>query len=656
MSITDVKRLSIPRVVIAGTQSGVGKTTIVAGLLSAYRAKGYAVQAYKVGPDYIDPGFHKMASGRDCYNLDSWLMPNAHLRTFFTTSAQHSDIAIIEGVMGLYDGGKEGVSSTAEIAKMLKAPVVLVVDVKAMGESAVAIAKGFMEYDKEVDFKGVIINRVGSTNHENMIVHALQEAHIPVVGVVHRHETMATPERHLGLTPVTEINAEKIIASVQSVMETSIDLELLRQIAYDAPPLPMETLKLPSKERSIRIGVAYDEAFSFYYPSSLDVLTEKGAELVYFSPLYDQEIPPVHGLIFGGGFPEMFLQELSANEAMKKSIKHGARSGMPIYAECGGFMYLCEEIIDFSGKSYKTCGLIPAKTMMEKKLQKVGYVTAEALTDSVLASKGDTIKGHEFHFSTMEPLGDDRGKGHPFSWAFTLEGGRTKTTYKGGYSSADGNVVASYLHMHFAGNEKAAERFIASCEKYSHGQANTKQEEIYSSQGLIVVNTGDGKGKTTAALGMAIRAAGNGLKVLVLQFIKSGKGYGELRALNQIDNITVRSMGKGFIYHNKNSDAAELNAHKEAAQKAWQMVKEEIASGHWDMIILDEINYAMTYGLINVEEVLSLLDHKPSGLHMVLTGRNAPQALIDRAQTVTEMNVVKHAYKHGIKAAKGIEY
>lgn len=457
-----MKTVHRPRIVIAGTNSGVGKTTIVAGLLAALTETGRAVQAFKVGPDYIDPGFHKMASGRDCYNLDTWLVPREKLSPFFVDMAETADLSIIEGVMGLYDGGREGVSSTAQIAKDLKAPVVLVIDCKAMGESAAAIAKGFCDYDREVPFAGVILNRLGSDNHEHMIRVALDKLGIPVIGAIRRNDKMHSPERHLGLTPVTEIDPTEAIQTIKEAVQVMVDLDAFVKIAEGAPDVAVAEQAKARATKKARIGIAMDEAFSFYYPASLKALEEAGAELVYFSPLKDASVPDVDGIMLGGGFPEMFLEELQNNASMKASFREVAAKGMPIYAECGGLMYVTEQVSDFEGNTYDMVGLVPATCHMQEKLQRVGYVAATAKSNTILLSGGETLRGHEFHFSTMEPTVED------FPWAFDLVGGRKNDHYIGGY--AKDNVLASYLHINFAGSHKAAEHFVAACAAYKHNQ------------------------------------------------------------------------------------------------------------------------------------------------------------------------------------------
>ena len=454
---------NIPRIVIAGTHSGVGKTTIVTGLLAALKQQGLTVQSYKVGPDYIDPGYHQLASGKLAHNLDTWLVPTDKVVPIFAKTAAGNDMVIVEGVMGLYDGGRQGVSSTAAIAKLLKAPVILVIDAKSMGESAAAIALGYKMYDQDVNLVGVIINRLGSSTHQQMVTEALERIDIPVLGCIYRNEAISMPERHLGLTPVTEHNAHDRIADLCAQISKQVDLDKIISIGRNAPELCISTessnAALPP-EPIVRIGVAQDEAFSFYYPESLDVLVRMGAEIVPFSPINDKELPVVDGLVFGGGFPEMFVDKLADNISMRQSIADVCKAGMPIYAECGGFMYLTQKIIDFNSKEYEMVGAIPASCSMQSKLQTVGYVEATALTDNVLCLAGDRIRGHEFHFSLM----NNEESTEPFPWAFEFKKVRTGAVYPGGY--ARGNLLASYLHMHFAGHEKGAGNFIEKCRKF----------------------------------------------------------------------------------------------------------------------------------------------------------------------------------------------
>ena len=447
-----------PRIVLAGVSSGVGKTTVVTGLLRVLRDQGLAVQPFKVGPDYIDPGFHEKAAGCDSYNLDTWLVPEARLVSTFCTLAAGADLSVIEGVMGLFDGGAAGVSSTAHIARLLQAPVVLVMNCRSMGQSAAAVALGYREYAPDVEIAGVILNQLGSDNHEQIIREAMAGIGMPVLGALHRTDALQTPERHLGLTPVTETETDALIAHMAETVGAGLDLPAIRSVAESAPPLFPETEETACEKAPVRIGVAKDEAFTFYYPTSLSALAEKGAVLIPFSPLADETIPDVDGLLFGGGFPEMFLEKLAANVSLKTSIKNARDAGMPIFAECGGLMYLCREIFDFEEKEYEMVGLVPAVCRMQKKLQRVGYVTAKALRESILAQAGETLRGHEFHFSTMEPDASD------FPWAYELTGSRQKEAHREGYAA--GAVLASYLHINFDGSPAAADRFLSACRAY----------------------------------------------------------------------------------------------------------------------------------------------------------------------------------------------
>ena len=459
---------NIPRIVVAATQSGAGKTTIVTGLLAALRQQGLQVQSFKAGPDYIDPGYHALASGRPAHNLDSWLTAPEILPEILATEAAGADIAIIEGVMGLYDGGRQGISSTAEIAKILKAPVLLVIDAKSMGASAAAIALGFREYDKDVNLAGVIINRLGSDTHEAMVREAMAKINMPVYGAWRRDDGLSMPERHLGLVPVEENQERAVVAHMGEVVAKSADLDKIIALARSAAPLPhADTLPLTAGQYNCRIGVAKDEAFSFYYPASLKVLERLGAEIVTFSPLHDHEVPPVDGLLIGGGFPEMFAAQLAANTAMRQALYGLAQKGMPILAECGGYMYMKESLQDFAGNSHAMVGALPGRTEMTAKLQMVGYVEAELTADSVLGSKGEKIRGHEFHFSQEQAPAEETA-------AFIFRKLRNNTKYPAGRRFK--NVLGSYLHLHFAGCPQAAVNFVSQCAVYrqKRGQDNGK--------------------------------------------------------------------------------------------------------------------------------------------------------------------------------------
>lgn len=449
---------TIPRLVVAATQSGAGKTTIVTGLLAALRQKGLKVQSFKAGPDYIDPGYHALASGQPAHNLDSWLVPKEILPEILAAEAGDADIAIVEGVMGLYDGGRQGISSTAEIAKIIKAPVLLVIDAKSMGASAAAIAKGFREYDHSVQLAGVILNRLGSDTHEAMIREAMAGIDMPVYGALRRNDDLKMPERHLGLVPVEENKERELIDRMGKAAAAQLDLDKMLALARSADSLELKARAVTGKQYDCRIGVAKDEAFSFYYPASLKVLAQLGAEIVPFSPLHDNELPEVDGIFIGGGFPEMFAGQLAGNLAMREAIRQAAADGMPILAECGGYMYLMDSLQDFAGKVHKMAGVFPGQAVMTEKLQMVGYVEAELQQDCLLGNAGTKLKGHEFHFSKeSEPVRDD-------SAPLVFRKLRNNSEYAAGQQTR--NVLGSYLHLHFAGCPEAAESFVRQCAAY----------------------------------------------------------------------------------------------------------------------------------------------------------------------------------------------
>ena len=446
----------IPRLVIAAPKSGSGKTTVTVGLLANFCDIGLKVQSFKVGPDYIDPGYHKAATGRAAHNLDSYLMPDETMEALFMRQSRDMDLAVVEGVMGLYDGGAAGVSSTAQIAKLLGAPVVAVIDAKAMGATAAAVALGLKDFDRDLRFAGVILNRLASDNHEKLIREAFDKLAIPVFGAIRRDEELKLSERHLGLVPTAEKDFAEL-AKIKKVVGQGVNLDMLLSVAKSAEPLRRKLPTLPDNPTRVQIAVARDAAFNFYYPESLEVLKSCGAKLIFFSPLEDSELPPADGLILGGGFPEMFAEKLSANESMRRSIQRAVKDDMPVYAECGGYMYLSESLTDFAGRLFPMAGAIPGHALMKDKLKAVGYVAAQTLTDTILAPKGAVFKGHEFHFSDMEDMAEERA-------AFRMTKTRNNAEKIAGY--ACGNVLASYLHLHFAGCPAAAAYFVERCINY----------------------------------------------------------------------------------------------------------------------------------------------------------------------------------------------
>lgn len=455
--------MKIPRIVLAGTHSGAGKTTLTLGLLMALRRRGLRVQPFKVGPDYIDPGLHQVAAGRVSHNLDSWMGCAEAVRKLFIERARDSDIAIVEGVMGLYDGarGQGEMGSTAQVAKIIQAPVVLVFLAKGLARSAAALLKGYCTFDPAVNISGVIANGVGSERHRAFLEETLaEEVKLPLLGTMRQQKEIVMPERQLGLLPAAEnSDLAKLLQQLGALIEEQVDIDKVLQLAQQAPALEAkELVQVQRFKRQVRLAVARDEAFHFYYEDSLDYLREQGAELLFFSPLRDRALPPdIAGIYIGGGFPEEFLPTLSANQVMKQQLEASYHKGMPIYAECGGLMYLCSSITNLAGQVYHGVGLVPGQVKMGKRLAALGYVRGKTQQPSIFGEAGVELKGHEFHWSTMEDLPGEKS-------AYQLTGGRGRDGRWEGY--VQGNLLASYLHLHFRYNQQVADNYLAACVAY----------------------------------------------------------------------------------------------------------------------------------------------------------------------------------------------
>jgi len=441
---------------IGGVHSGVGKTTITSGIAAAFRQRGLAVQPFKCGPDYIDPSYHSLAAGRPCHNLDSWMLTPEATCQLFAHYAGGCDVAIVEGVMGLYDGGQ---GASAEVAKLLGAPVVLIINAASMAESAGAIALGYRQFDPAVNIAGVILNNVNSPSHLRWLKESIEgRACLPVIGYMPRRTELKVPERHLGLVPTSETGAmTEYFDRLRCQTEETIDVGRLLEVARSAPELDevSQGSLFPMMAKGVTtIAVARDEAFSFYYQANLDMLAARGVRLAYFSPIRDEALPEgARGLYIGGGFPEVFGAQLEANRGLRQSIKEAADAGMPIYAECGGLMYLAEGIINHQGQRFEMVGLLPGDSVMQRSMQRMGYTVAEAAADSVIARCGQRLRGHLFHWSILPgPVG---------SCAYHII--EPCQQMEGFICGPRNNVLASYLHLHFASDPKLADRFIESC-------------------------------------------------------------------------------------------------------------------------------------------------------------------------------------------------
>jgi cobyrinic acid a,c-diamide synthase len=440
----------VARVVIAGTSSGAGKTTVACGIIGALRAAGRTVQGFKVGPDYIDPSYHALASGRPGRNLDAFLSGPELVAPLTRHGARGADVAVVEGVMGMFDGasGRGELASTAHVAKLLQAPVLLVVDANAMARSAAAIVHGYRTFDPDVDVAGVIFNRVGSDHHEELLRDAVADLGVPVLGALRRDERVVAPERHLGLVPAVE-REERTRAALDALAEAVAryaDLEAIERLARAAPDVPGAAWSPDPPTEPVasgtRIAIARGPAFSFHYEENLELLAAAGAELVGFDPTLDEALPEGAGaLILAGGFPEVFGAELEANARLRAAIARFARDGRPILAECGGLLYLCETLDD-----HAMCGVLPARGRMVGRLA-LGYREATAATATPWLEAGTRVRGHEFHYSALEASG-----GEP-AWTLAVRGAMRPD------GIVAGGVQAGYLHVHWAAHPDVALRF-----------------------------------------------------------------------------------------------------------------------------------------------------------------------------------------------------
>jgi cobyrinic acid a,c-diamide synthase len=452
------KLFNIPRVVVAATGSGAGKTTATVGLIAALRSRGLKVAAFKCGPDYLDPTYHRRAAGVTSHNLDGWMMGRDAVLATFARASRDFDIAVIEGMMGLFDAatptGDEG--SSAEIAKWLNAPVLLVADASGMARSIAAMAAGYAHFDRALNVAGIICNRVGSRGHLDML--RMASAEVRVVGGLPENAELAFPERHLGLLSADE-NAvpQRLFDGWGKLASEWLDLDAIISIARSAPELEIDGIisSRGNGHPSCRIGLAWDDAFHFYYEDNLRRLEEFGAEIVRFSPSRDERLPEVDGLYFGGGYPEVLARELSNNHRMIDAVRDFAGSTRPIYAECGGLMYLAEAIRTLDGSTWPMAGLIPGVAVMSPRLQALGYVEVETRAPSILGPIGTRFRGHQFRYSILD---HDGAEALPHLYTVRPKWG---AEFEEGYTRED--LVASYVHAHWASNPSIAEAFVRAC-------------------------------------------------------------------------------------------------------------------------------------------------------------------------------------------------
>lgn len=454
---------SRPRLLIAGTQSGVGKSTLSLALVAALKQRGLKVQTFKVGPDYLDPGHLSRVSGRPCYNLDGWMCERGYIEELFLAASVNADISLVEGVMGLFDGSStDSLSgSSAEIAAWLQAPVLLVADVHGMARSFAALVKGYHELESQVGLAGVIANRCGSISHARLLSQTLQSAALPpLFGGVLRDSLPPLASRHLGLVSAAELKLqEQDIRLLAQAAEQQLDLDLLLKRARMAEPLSCHPRRshagTAAQEINLRLAVAQDEAFLFYYPDFFDLLEKLEVTLVFFSPLRDDKLPDnIAGLYLGGGYPEVHAQTLAANDSMLQAMRDFAASGKPLYAECGGLIYLSQGIKQ-EGRTFPLIGEIPIWAKMLPQRKTLGYVEVTLEQDSLFGESGAVFRGHEFHYSelTDSPAGIDGWK-----TVYRVKQNRTGNVSAEGYQR--GNVLASYAHLHLASHPKAVKYFM----------------------------------------------------------------------------------------------------------------------------------------------------------------------------------------------------
>jgi cobyrinic acid a,c-diamide synthase len=457
------KERTIKGLVIAGTKSGSGKTTLALGLLAAFLKRGLRVASFKVGPDFIDPGHHTSVTGIAGSNLDGWMLSKDYNLKCFAQHSRKADIAVVEGVMGLFDGydGKSEAGSTAQMAKWLNLPVLLIVDARSMARSAAALVQGFERFDREVTFAGVVFNNLGSQRHWEYLKEALDEnVDMPCLGGIIRNESIRLPERHLGLVtredcPLSTAQIDCLAELLEESLQLDQLLEKLPEIS-NAIPSPQPEGKIPPGR--VRIGVARDRAFCFYYPDNLEMLKFCGAELIYFSPVADRSLPEnLDGLYLGGGYPELAAGELAENEQMQRQILQKSHAGMPIFSECGGFMYLCREICSTGGERFPMVGCFPFQARMYDRLKSLGYREITLSKPAVIGDTGLRARGHEFHYSEI----DTEIELSDIETVFTVTARAGLKKPSTGYQIR--RTLGSYIHLHFGSQPEVGKRFVENC-------------------------------------------------------------------------------------------------------------------------------------------------------------------------------------------------
>ena len=449
--------MKIPRIVLAGVTSGVGKTSITCSIIHALQKQGYSVQPFKVGPDYIDPSYLSSISKNETYNLDVWLMGKSQLLNSFISNSK-SDVSVIEGVMGYYDGfgGESNYASTHHVASLTKSHVLLVLDASKTSRSIAATALGFVKFHRNSRISGIILNKIGSKKHEKLCRLALEKTKIPIVGVIPKNPLLHMPSRHLGLISTLDDKTMKTqIHKIAKIISEYLNIDKIIKIAKDSPELTKQIKPVLMKTKTT-IAVALDTSFNFYYRDNLEALQREGATLKFFSPVKDKKIPKCDGIYIGGGFPEILGNSLSKNQLMKKLIKELSEQNLPIYAECGGLMYLTKTISS-QNRKYKMVGLFDAETKMTKKM-KLNYTKGTIILKNPISEKLHNFQGHEFHYSCLDSVSSDS----KFVYALNIGEGIQK--HQDGL--IQDNTLASYGHLYFDSSDYA-KIFVKNCLKYS---------------------------------------------------------------------------------------------------------------------------------------------------------------------------------------------
>lgn len=451
--------MTIPAITIAGTHSGVGKTSISIGIMRALRRRGLIVQSFKVGPDFIDPGHHRTATGRISHNLDGWMLSRETNNGIFQKNCKDVDIAVIEGVMGLFDGyGSSTEGSTAQIAKWLGIPVILVIDAKAIAASAAALIHGYTTFDRNLNVGAIICNRVGSTSHLNLIREAVKEiSAIPILGGIPRDSNVEIKSRHLGLWMSQEDSlGENYIDRLADLIEANINLDELVELAKQSS-VQRSTAKFQlsqSNVSTVKIGIAKDSAFCFYYPENLDLLRQYGAELIEFSPIKDSLPEDLDGIYFGGGYPELYAEKLANNRNFIQALQKFCQQGKPVYGECGGLIYLSQGIEIESDRRYSFAGIFPFWTRLTSKAN-LGYTEVKITNKSSLFPQYGCARGHRFHYSEIVDKPEIEVK-----TSYAIRSRRNDNEEEG---FIVGNTLASYVHLHFASNPDFPQYFVHQC-------------------------------------------------------------------------------------------------------------------------------------------------------------------------------------------------